>query len=414
MASFGIIEKEYPVTYVKKREWFDLGARAYDQVRPGTYAVPTYVCPICVAPFAVEALDNGQLSVEHVPPQSVGGRGLLLTCTACNNIAGTKLDAAAKTKEEVLLAMAGKAPRPHRVKMHIGGMKVNGQLHTVDGSYRLTIPKELNKPGTSDALRPLTRAGASLTVEHERYSELGARISWLRAGYLALVAMQGYQFVVDPALDIVRFQIMECDERRMVTFVADIPEDIPLTIQRVLRVVAPAWHLGWTVQFGPYLVNLPPGRHDLLRPTCKQRPHAHRAIHDVRVHGLAHHTDLRALVMKKSTRARKSVGKLSRKESREIGLRLEHAGLHLSGQVLRLDLYRLICYFHTSKHLAKLTDMEDFPHGRACGTIFKPQRSSAFSCRPPWRYDSLVSVTRTSCAPNAQSWKKRSEDPPRT
>jgi hypothetical protein len=216
-----------------------------------------YVCPICRKPFTVAALDDGQLSKEHVPPQSVGGHELLLTCTACNNMAGTKLDAAAKTKEDVRLAMTGGPDRPHRIKATIGGITVNGQLHAKDGSYSLTIPKHLNRPGTSEELQRLGRAGTSLTVEHERYSELGARISWLRAGYLALVAMEGYKIVLDPAMDIVRTQIRECDERRMLTFVADAQEDFPLAIRRVLRVLDPAWHLGWTVQFGPYLVNLP-------------------------------------------------------------------------------------------------------------------------------------------------------------
>ncbi|HLG98700.1 MAG TPA: HNH endonuclease [Bryobacteraceae bacterium] len=242
---------------LKKREWFDLGASAYVHACPGVSVVPTYVCPICQNPFTVEALDDGQLSVEHVPPQSVGGSELLLTCTICNNTAGTKLDAAAKTKEDVRRAMEGRAVRPHRVKASIGGITVNGQLHAKNGSYSLTIPKELNKPGTSEALQRLGRAGASLTVEHERYSELGARISWLRAGYLALVAMEGYKIVFDPAMDIVRTQIRDCNERRMLTFVADAQEEFPLTIRRVLKVLNPAWHRGWTVQFGRYLVNLP-------------------------------------------------------------------------------------------------------------------------------------------------------------
>ena len=253
---FAIIAVEMPVEG-KKRDWFDLGATAYAQACPGMYAVPTYVCPICRNPFTVEALDDHRLSVEHVPPQSVGGGELLLTCTACNNTAGTKLDASAKMREEVRLAMAGRASRPHRVRATIGEITVNGQLHAKDGSYSLTIPKELNKPGTSEVLQRLGRAGASVTVEHERYSELGARISWLRAGYLALVAMQGYEIVLDPAMDIVRTQIRECDERRMLTFVADAQEDFPPTIRRVLRVLDPAWHRGWTVQFGGYLVNLP-------------------------------------------------------------------------------------------------------------------------------------------------------------
>src|SRR3984957_18561906 len=161
----------------KKRDWFDRGASALAKACPGTCAVPTYVCPICCSPFTVEALNDGRLSVEHVPPQSVGGRELLLTCTACNNTAGTKLDAPAKMKEEVRLAMKGGPVRPHRIKATIGGITVNGQLHAKDGSYSLTIPKHLNRPGTSEILQRLGRAGASLTVEHERYAELGARIS---------------------------------------------------------------------------------------------------------------------------------------------------------------------------------------------------------------------------------------------
>ena len=111
---------------------------------------------------------------------TVSGHELLLTCKECNNTAGTKLDADAKTKEDVRLAMTGRPTRPHRIKATIGGITVNGQLHAKDGSYSLTIPKHLNRPGTSEELQRLGRAGTSLTVEHERYSELGARISWLR------------------------------------------------------------------------------------------------------------------------------------------------------------------------------------------------------------------------------------------
>jgi|SRR5580700_4903832 len=117
----------------KKRDWFDLGAMAYIQACPGIYAAATYVCPICRKPFTVEALDDGRLSKEHGPPQSVGGCELLLTCTECNNTAGTKLDAAAKTKEDVRLAMTGGPD--HRIKATIGGITVNGQLHAKDGSY---------------------------------------------------------------------------------------------------------------------------------------------------------------------------------------------------------------------------------------------------------------------------------------
>jgi hypothetical protein len=52
-------------------------------------------------------------------------------------------------------------------------------------------------------------------------------------------------------------------------------------------------------------------------------------------------------------------GTLSSEEAqvhqRNLGLRINHLGLSLPGQVVRLDLYRLVCYFYTSAHLADLS-----------------------------------------------------------
>lgn len=57
-------------------------------------------------------------------------------------------------------------------------------------------------------------------------------------------------------------------------------------------------------------------------------------------------------------------GTLSSEEAKEyqrdIGLRINHIGLSLPGQVLRLDLYRLVCYFQTSEYLANISDGGDF------------------------------------------------------
>jgi HNH endonuclease len=241
----------------KKREWFDLGAAAFARDCPGIFDQPTYPCPICLSPFTTEALADKRLSAEHVPPKSVGGRELLLTCRVCNNSSGTKLDADAKTKEDVQIAVSGMTGRPHRIKAMIGGVRVNGELHTSEGKYSLRILPKINKPGTNEALRDVVRAGTQLTVEHESFSELGAKISWLRSGYLALFAVAGYKSALDPAMQIVRQQILECDERKMITFTSEAQQDIPLTERRILRVLAPQWHLGWAVQFGRYFVQFP-------------------------------------------------------------------------------------------------------------------------------------------------------------
>jgi hypothetical protein len=210
----------------KKREWFDRGALSFARLRPGAFSEPTCPCPICLRPFTVEALLSKRLSVEHVPPKSVGGRELLLTCALCNNSSGAKLDADAKTKEDVRLAMEGWSDRPHRIKAIIGGLQINGELNTSQGAYALKIPRKINKPGTHESLEKVGKVGAQLMLQYESFSELGAKISWLRSGYLALFAMAGYEVAFDPAMQIVRQQILEWDQRRMITFTSEALQDI--------------------------------------------------------------------------------------------------------------------------------------------------------------------------------------------
>lgn len=241
----------------KKRAWFDLGAESFARVRPGVYDHPIYPCPICLRHYPIEALAEKQLSAEHVPPESLGGRELLLTCRSCNNSSGTKLDAHVRIKEDVQLALAGTLEHLHRVRAMFGDVVVNAELHTSGGKYSLRALTKINKPGTSDTLQNVARMGAQLTVEHERYAELRAKISWFRSGYLALFAVTGYELALNPAFEIVRKQILECDERKMIAFTSEVPEDIPLTVKRILGVLAPEWHHGYAVEFGRYFVHFP-------------------------------------------------------------------------------------------------------------------------------------------------------------
>ena len=81
----------------RRREWFDRGARALVAARPAGPEV--YCCPLCLRGFDAEHMDH--LSIEDVPPRSVGGRPLLLTCRECNNKHGTELDAHAKAGRDL-------------------------------------------------------------------------------------------------------------------------------------------------------------------------------------------------------------------------------------------------------------------------------------------------------------------------
>src|SRR5687768_7531003 len=72
----------------KRRRWFKVGVLALQMARPGSARV--YRCPLCLQDFP--APDPQAVTFEHVPPESVGGRELVLTCALCNNESGTRLD----------------------------------------------------------------------------------------------------------------------------------------------------------------------------------------------------------------------------------------------------------------------------------------------------------------------------------
>jgi HNH endonuclease len=279
----------------KKRDWFERGAAAYAAVRAERHGEPIYPCPTCFTPFTVDAVADGRLSSEHVPPESVGGHDLVLTCKRCNNSAGTKLDADAAVKELVRSAIAGTHEHRERVKAAIGDLCVNAEVHLSGGRYSLVVPHHVNKPSTAENVKAVARPGTSITVQYRRFSELGAKISWFRAGYLALFAAAGYRFALDPAIEIVRRQILECDERRMVTFTSEVSDDIALSVHRILRVLAPdwAWRLGSGIR--SLLPAFPVSRrHGLLRPNGDLREHRH-AVHDyVRIRRQAQRADVRA------------------------------------------------------------------------------------------------------------------------
>ena len=55
----------------------------------------SYICPLCIRNFTIKDLDqslNNCLTLEDVPPHSLGGKPLTLTCKECNNTAGSLLD----------------------------------------------------------------------------------------------------------------------------------------------------------------------------------------------------------------------------------------------------------------------------------------------------------------------------------
>src|SRR5437762_3478480 len=91
----------------RKLSWFDQGAaalRACFDSRGRSADLPAgacYYCPCCLALHDRDSVVDGLLTAEDVPPKSVGGRKILLTCEDCNGSAGRDLDHHASKRQMV-------------------------------------------------------------------------------------------------------------------------------------------------------------------------------------------------------------------------------------------------------------------------------------------------------------------------
>lgn len=197
----------------KFRLWTD-GANAWQAIG-GPYA---YCCPLCLERFDEHHLDR--LTFEHVPPSSLGGKRLLLTCFDCNSVRGHKPDAHARMEHDVVKFLRGE-DYP-RLPVRFTDQGVNVEFRKDGNTNVITFLPSNNPPGADIKLaEEMATWGDGTNVNFQirrpckpRY----ASVSWLKTSYLVLFAWLGYRYVFGRALDCVRKQIVEYDSKHIPVF----------------------------------------------------------------------------------------------------------------------------------------------------------------------------------------------------
>src|SRR5215468_4293204 len=87
-----------------QRERLTLFQRGASAAQRYTGSPELYLCPICATAFPQSALltDDPELTREHVPPESVGGKVIALTCKCYNKTAGHSTDAAISGRAKLI------------------------------------------------------------------------------------------------------------------------------------------------------------------------------------------------------------------------------------------------------------------------------------------------------------------------
>lgn len=174
----------------------------------------TYICPLCLQQFSRVSLDQNlpnPLTLEDVPPQSLGGRADILTCFECNNQAGTKFDhhltEGLKQYDNSRLLPNTKFP----VTINYGAHKVQGEvIVSAEGNPSMLHKPNRNPPGKLDSYIAEVNSNSIINYSLRSTKKLDTRLftlAILKIGYLLTFKTYGYTFLFDPVYDIIRKQL---------------------------------------------------------------------------------------------------------------------------------------------------------------------------------------------------------------
>jgi hypothetical protein len=196
-----------------------------------------YICPLCFETFFEKDLDiklKNHLTLEDMPPKSLGGKPIALTCKSCNNKSGHELDVHLL---KTLLSIDVKSFLPNskaETTFELNGNKVNGILEVDEkGTLKLDLQTNRSNPNQSsqfmkDMFPPRTiynplfypdkmfdNAYQSPTFKmqfKENSNERRAEVALLRIAYLLAFATLGNGFLINGGLYKVREQILNPDK----------------------------------------------------------------------------------------------------------------------------------------------------------------------------------------------------------
>jgi len=256
----------------RKLRWFDEGAPLLRPVlnRLGVgHLLPVdeeyYACPCCLEAYNRAAVIAGLLTEEHVPPGSLGGRGLLLTCARCNSNAGRFFDAHAGRRKDAEDFASGRVTgRTMPATFHANGIPLRGTAQwTEDGIQFFGVPRQNNPEVQAAYFRTLdeyvetgdSNPNVSFTV-HANYDVTRARYSWIRSAYLVAFSALGWSYIFRPIMEPITDQLRNPDTARLRSYMFRDPTAEP-SERRILLVDEPDELRCVAVKFGQHVAFLP-------------------------------------------------------------------------------------------------------------------------------------------------------------
>lgn len=189
-----------------------------------------FLCPICLSSFNLEKIEDNELqnlvSLEDVPPKSIGGKPILVTCKECNNICGHDIDVfllnELRYREDIkTIGYVGK-----KAKVSFEGTEVNAILkQNSNNTLIFEIKKENDPRKVNTYFKKIDTSGhnwtlnAQITLSDVKRNPSAANIAIIKSAYLLAFKSLGYYYILDSKLDIVREQIRNPKEQIIAKFI---------------------------------------------------------------------------------------------------------------------------------------------------------------------------------------------------
>jgi len=190
----------------------------YDDMGKGSF-----ICPLCLKLFNVGQLGeqvNSYITIEHVPPEILGGKPIVLTCKDCNSTCGHDVDVYLRNEIEHHERAYFNGSKGHFSKYSHGGVEVNAITNEdKDGTVNISIERKRNSPivfntfieSVDASADDLNIDGRLILGDHKR-NVIKADIAILKSAYLYAFYKLGYKYILSTKLNAIRKQIQNPNE----------------------------------------------------------------------------------------------------------------------------------------------------------------------------------------------------------
>ena len=171
-----------------------------------------YICPLCLHAYAI---GNAELTLEHVPPESVGGKPILVTCKACNSNCGANIDVCLTNELEIVHNLNHLDTIPQKTRLAFNSVEINAQTtFSKTEGFKFMISPDNNNPIEFEGFMTEAKNAkegyeikvvANITNRKRNYDL--ANIALLKSAYLMAFYELGYMYVLNANTNIIRDQL---------------------------------------------------------------------------------------------------------------------------------------------------------------------------------------------------------------